>query len=67
VVPADRLALLLRPFERGPTGADGSGLGLAIAADICRGAGLTLEIASPIPGAAEGFSAIVRFPAASRS
>ncbi|OYZ79847.1 MAG: two-component sensor histidine kinase [Rhizobiales bacterium 24-66-13] len=66
-VPAERLAMLLRPFERGPTGADGSGLGLAIAAAICRGAGLTLEIASPIPGAADGFSAIVRFPKAFRS
>ncbi|MFG1416416.1 ATP-binding protein [Xanthobacter sp. V0B-10] len=67
VVPAERLALLLRPFERGPTGADGSGLGLAIAAAICRGAGLMLEIASPIPGAADGFSAIVRFAEAPRS
>ncbi|MFG1207473.1 ATP-binding protein [Xanthobacter flavus] len=61
VVPAERMAQLLRPFERGPTGAEGSGLGLAIAAAICRGAGLSLEIASPIPGETEGFSAIVRF------
>lgn len=62
IVPPDRLALLMRPFERGPTGAEGSGLGLAIAAAICRGAGLALEIASPIPGDVEGFSAVVRFP-----
>ncbi|MBN8913967.1 MAG: HAMP domain-containing histidine kinase, partial [Rhizobiales bacterium] len=61
VVPAERMAQLLRPFERGPTGAEGSGLGLAIAAAICRGARLVLEIASPIPGETEGFSAIVRF------
>ncbi|WP_024279907.1 ATP-binding protein [Xanthobacter sp. 126] len=63
VVPAERMAQLLRPFERGPTGAEGSGLGLAIAAAICRGAGLSLEIASPIPGETEGFSAVVRFTA----
>jgi two-component system OmpR family sensor kinase len=61
IVPADRLALLTRPFERGPTRSDGSGLGLAIAAAICRGAGLGLELASPIPGAADGFRATVRF------
>lgn len=63
-VPADTLARLERPFERGPTGADGSGLGLAIAAAICRGAGLGFHLASPIPGEADGFCATVRFPAA---
>ena len=63
VVPADRLARLIRPFERGPTGAEGSGLGLAIVAAICRGAGLTLDLASPIPGEADGFRARVRFAA----
>ncbi|MFG1342339.1 sensor histidine kinase [Xanthobacter autotrophicus] len=67
VVPADLLAGLLRPFQRGPTGAEGSGLGLAIAAAICRGAGLTLDLTSPIPGTADGFRATVRFPAAPRS
>lgn len=66
-VPADRLGALLRPFERGPTEAAGSGLGLAIAAAICRGAGLELDLASPIPGAADGFCATVRFPAPPRS
>lgn len=59
-------ALLTRPFERGPTQADGSGLGLAISAAICRGAGLTLELASPIPGSAEGFQATVRLPVLER-
>ncbi|MDI4655169.1 sensor histidine kinase [Xanthobacter autotrophicus] len=64
VVPADRLAALLRPFERGPTQAEGSGLGLAIAAAVCRGAGLRLDLASPIPGEADGFQVTVRFPTA---
>ncbi|MFS8039521.1 sensor histidine kinase [Xanthobacter sp. AM11] len=63
VVPADRLAALLRPFERGPTQAEGSGLGLAIAAAVCRGAGLKLDLASPIPAEADGFRVTVRFPA----
>ncbi|MCW2285996.1 two-component system OmpR family sensor kinase [Rhodoblastus acidophilus] len=62
VVPPEKLKLLMRPFERGPTRAEGSGLGLAIAASICRGAGLRLELASPAPGAEDGFSACVRFP-----
>ena len=61
-VPADVLARLERPFERGPTGADGSGLGLAIAAAICRGAGLGFQLASPIPGETDGFRARVRLP-----
>ncbi len=64
VVPRERLSWLLRPFERGPTGAEGSGLGLAIVSAICRGAGLTLELASPPAGAEDGFVAIVRFPGA---
>lgn len=67
VMPADRLAHLVRPFERGPTGAEGSGLGLAIAAAICRGAGLTLDLASPVPGTTDGFRATVRFPTAPRA
>ncbi len=61
-VPADVLARLERPFERGPTGADGSGLGLAIAAAICRGAGLGFHLASPIPGETDGFRVRVRLP-----
>lgn len=61
VVPPDRLDALTRPFERGPTGAQGSGLGLAIAAAICRGAGLSLTLASPIPGRTDGFRASVYF------
>lgn len=64
-VPADRLADLSRPFERGPTRSEGSGLGLAIATAICRGAGLGLDIASPIPGEADGFRVTVRFATSS--
>ena len=64
VVPPERLSLLQRPFERGPTQAEGSGLGLAIVSAICRGAGLTLELASPPPGAEDGFAASVHFHAA---
>lgn len=60
VVPPDRLEALTRPFERGPTEAQGSGLGLAIAAAICRGAGLSLTLASPAPGRPDGFQASVR-------
>jgi len=61
VVPPEKLAQLMRPFERGPTRAEGSGLGLAIAAAICRGAGLRFALASPAPGAGDGFGACVRF------
>ncbi len=64
VVPASELERLTRPFERGPTQADGSGLGLAIGAAVCRGAGLSLELASPVPGRSDGFRATVRFPTA---
>lgn len=64
VVPTERLT---RPFERGATEADGSGLGLAISAAICRGAGLRLDLASPVPGASEGFRARVHFPASAQA
>jgi two-component system OmpR family sensor kinase len=60
-LPAERLEALTRPFERGPTSAEGSGLGLAIAAAVCRGAGLALKLASPVPGMEGGFRATVRF------
>lgn len=62
-VPPERLSQLQRPFARGPTEAEGSGLGLAIVSAICRGAGLSLELASPPAGADNGFAAKVRFPA----
>lgn len=58
VVPADQLARLLRPFERGATSAGGSGLGLAIAQAIAHGSGGTLELRSPASGRADGFEAV---------
>jgi two-component system OmpR family sensor kinase len=61
VVPPERLRQLTRPFQRGPTQADGSGLGLAIVSAICRGAGLSLELASPRRDTKDGFVATVRF------
>ncbi|TBW33786.1 HAMP domain-containing protein [Siculibacillus lacustris] len=61
-VAPDRLERLTRRFERGPTTAEGSGLGLAIVAAVCRGAGLRLDLLSPIPGRAEGFLARVELP-----
>jgi two-component system, OmpR family, sensor kinase len=60
IIPPERLAALTRPFERGPTEAQGSGLGLAIVSAICRGAGLGLELRSPVPGARDGFKASIR-------
>jgi two-component system, OmpR family, sensor kinase len=56
-VPADLLARLSRPFERGHTGADGSGLGLAIANAVACGVGGKLVLTSPLPGRQSGFEA----------
>jgi two-component system OmpR family sensor kinase len=63
-VAAADLARLTRRFERGATSAEGSGLGLAIVAAVCRGAGMGLDFASPIPGESDGFLVRVRFHAA---
>lgn len=57
VVPADRLAVLSRRFERGSTEAPGSGLGLAIVESIIRQVGGRLELLSPRPGHSDGFTA----------
>jgi two-component system OmpR family sensor kinase len=62
VVPPERLRRLTQAFARGPTRAEGSGLGLAIVSAICRGARLRLDVASPPPGAEDGFAATVHFP-----
>ncbi|WP_371877275.1 sensor histidine kinase [Alsobacter ponti] len=59
VVPADRLASLTKPFERGPTSARGSGLGLAIADAIARGARARLTLHSPATDRPDGFEARV--------
>lgn len=59
-VPAEQLARLSRPFERGTTAAEGTGLGLAIVDAIARGAGTRLVLQSPAPGRTDGFAADVR-------
>lgn len=56
VVAPDEVDRLMRPFERGASRSDGSGLGLAIVAAVCQGAGLELEIASPVEGWPDGVS-----------
>lgn len=64
VVPAEQMQRLMRPFERGATAAEGTGLGLPIVAAICRGAGLTLDLASPVPGEPDGFAVTIGLVAA---
>lgn len=59
VVPADVLARVTKPFERGETLAKGSGLGLAIVDAIAKAAGATLALRSPAPGWPDGFCAEV--------
>lgn len=56
-VPGDRLAVLARRFERGSAEAPGSGLGLAIVESITRQVSGRLELLSPRPGRADGFTA----------
>lgn len=67
VVPADVLARLVRPFERGRAAVDGTGLGLAIADAIASAAGTRLELRSPVPGTEGGFEARVRLPLRARA
>lgn len=62
VVP-ERLAALTGRFERGGGPTPGTGLGLAIADTIIRQAGGSLQLLSPATGRADGFEAVVRFPA----
>jgi two-component system OmpR family sensor kinase len=62
VVGPEQLETLVRRFERGNTTAGGSGLGLAIVDAIMRQAGGRLELASPAPGAPDGFAAILHLP-----
>lgn len=64
VVPADILALMTKPFQRGNTDADGAGIGLAIVAAIAAGIGTRLQLRSPAPGMADGFEATVTLPKA---
>jgi two-component system OmpR family sensor kinase len=57
-VPAETLARLSEPFERGQSDADGAGLGLAIAKTIAAGTGGRLDLISPIEGRRDGFAAV---------
>lgn len=59
-VPAESLARLVRPFERGASAAEGSGLGLAMADAIARQSAARLVLRSPLEGG-RGFEAGLRF------
>jgi two-component system OmpR family sensor kinase len=62
VVEPDRLARLTERFQRGAQKSDGSGLGLYIVAAIANRTGSRLTLASPRPGAADGFEARFQLP-----
>lgn len=57
-VPAETLARLSEPFERGQSQTDGAGLGLAIAKTIAVGTGGRLDLISPIEGRQDGFAVV---------
>jgi two-component system, OmpR family, sensor kinase len=63
VVPGTVLATLKQPFRRGTTQGMGGGLGLAIVEKIMLQLGGRLELASPAEGRADGFEALLFFPA----
>jgi two-component system OmpR family sensor kinase len=63
IVPPDVLATLKLPFRRGTTQGAGGGLGLAIVEKIMEQLGGRLELASPAEGRADGFEAVLFFPA----
>ena len=63
IVPPDVLATLKLPFRRGTTQGSGGGLGLAIVEKIMEQLGGRLELASPAEGRADGFEAVLLFPA----
>ncbi len=57
VVPAEVLARLSEPFERGQALVRGAGLGLAIARTIAGGTNGRIELLSPASGRIDGFEA----------
>lgn len=61
-VAAEALPHLSRRFERAGSRKAGSGLGLAIVETLAANAGVRLELASPVPGRADGFRATLHFP-----
>lgn len=62
VVAAEVLERLTRRFERGDARNAGSGLGLAIVAAIAERISSRLVLASPRPGRADGFEAVLVLP-----
>jgi len=62
VVERDRLAQLTDRFQRDTQKPGGSGLGLTIVAAIADRTGSRLTLASPRPGAADGFQARFQLP-----
>jgi two-component system OmpR family sensor kinase len=62
VVDRDRLAGLTDRFQRDPQKSDGTGLGLTIVASIAQRTGSELTLASPRPGAPDGFEARFQLP-----
>ncbi len=65
VVDPDHLAHLTDRFQRDAQTSDGSGLGLAIVASIAGRTSGRLTLASPRPGAADGFEATFQLPTTS--
>jgi two-component system, OmpR family, sensor kinase len=63
LVPSQVLSILKQPFRRGTTQGMGGGLGLAIVEKIMLQLGGRLELASPAAGRADGFEALLYFPA----
>jgi len=63
-VDQDRLAHLTDRFQRNAQQSDGSGLGLTIVAAIANRTGSKLALASPKPGATDGFEARFQLPPA---
>lgn len=61
IAPAD-LENIKQRFARNTPRAEGFGLGLSIVQELCKQSGSTLDLASPAPGRATGFSATITLP-----
>jgi two-component system, OmpR family, sensor kinase len=67
IIQAEILAQLRMPFQRGTSVGPGGGLGLAIVDNIMGQLGGSLHLLSPATGRADGFEAILVFPAADKA